>query len=154
MKLSQEECSVLGSDSFNNIIIKYSLTEYPITQWSRLFNRITSLVDIKSIINSKSIIVTADANSIYNFDIAHLIREKIEKTESELNSDSLKNQIIINNFIPGLIVVHDNMKYNNQTPTDENPEGRSEYELYLIKIIERIQQHDEYEELLTENLVI
>jgi len=154
VELSQDECTVLGRDSFDKIIVKYNLTDYPIIQWTKLFNRITSVIDIKSIINSKSILVSADANELSNLDVAFLIREKIEKTENELNSDTLKNEIILNNFIPGLIVVHDNMSYLSQQQTEENPQGKSEYELYLMKIINRIQEHDYYEEILNQNLVV
>lgn len=148
MELSHEECAVLGRDSFDKIVIRYSLNDYPTIEWTKLFNRITSIIAIRSIVNSKSILVTADPNAVLTFNLASLIQEKIEKTENQLNSDALKNQIILEHFIPGLIVVHSDMGYENQSVTEENPNGYSEYELYLMKIIERIQEHDEYEEQL------
>ena len=148
MELSNESCTVLGRDSAENIVVRYSLVEFPTIRWTKLFNRIISVVIIKSIINSKSIIVIADPNILSNLDVASVIREKIIKSNSELNSDVLKNEIILDNFIIGLIVVHNDMGYH----TDENSERKSKYELYLLSIIERMQEHDEYEDMLNDNL--
>lgn len=152
MELSQESCEVLGRDALDQIVVKYDLTDYPTIQWTKLFNRMVSIIQIKSVTNSKSIIVTAEANVLSNSDVAAIIIQKIDATDNELVSDALKNQIILDNFITGLIVIHDNMEYTEQVVTDENPDGKSEYELYLISIIERIQEHDAYEDMLNENL--
>lgn len=152
MELSQDDCVVLGRDSFDNIVVRYNLIEYPSSQWTAVFNRVISIFTIKSLVNSKMIIVTANPNNLISFDTASVIKQKIEKTNNELSSDVLKNEIILNNFISGIIVIHSDMRYTDQDISENNLEGKSEYELYLNKIIERMQEHDEYEILLNVNL--
>ena len=151
MRLSNNPCKVLGNDDRENILVEYQLIDFPSNDWTNIFNRISWDIDVRSFINSKRIIVIVHPRLIQTKDIFNNIKEKIEETNNQLYSDTLKNEIILRNFISGMIVVHNDLRYTMQEPSENNPEGKSEYELYLSKIINRIEDHDEYESILNSN---
>jgi hypothetical protein len=103
---------LLGRDNASNLIIRYRLTETPTQPWTVAFNNKTDTgITIESVLSTNYILVTILSSNFANVNIATLINNRILAVEAELSSDQLKNQIILNKFIDGLVVVHDSLSY-------------------------------------------
>ena len=152
------ECEILGRDIYQNLVIEYKLEEIPPQRWSRIFNlkqKDYSFV-IRSVLESNQILVIIQENRIKSTDIISILDSLVYRTNEEFNRDEHKNQILLDNMVDGLIVVHNNLSYtDNNTFKDEHGDlvDGKEFEIYLQKIIDRAEL-SHYQEYLNSSLFV
>jgi len=123
--LESFDYTILGKDEWDRVRIKYLLSTIPALRWTKVFNRYNS--KIQSIKNSKTIIVTAPIDKIIEKDVAKIVASYIFKTDAEIASEVLKNNIL-KEMASGFITVHDGLSYFG---------SNSNYQQYLEKVQER-----------------
>ena len=158
MQIDQSGCAVLGRDIQQNLIIQYSLTETPNNKWSRIFNlkqqdysfTIRSIFDNE---NNHSILVIIQEDKVESTPIISILEELVERTNIEFQNDQLKEQILINNMINGLIVMHSEMSFIENNIYLDDTSGKSEFEIYLQKVVSRLNTQ-QYQDYLNSKLVV
>ena len=118
MELNESVYEVAGKDEFFNTVLTYELTEIPDRRWTQVFNRKLDVLETKSIRDSKSIIVKGNLFTINNTDIVDMLEERIDSTDDELASDVLKEAIVLDKFIDGLIMLHGDLLYDENTQSE------------------------------------
>jgi hypothetical protein len=134
---------ILNKDEESIITLKYTLTEIPTPSWTNVFNRRDYFdnYQMTSIEDSIIIYVKVDLATYYKNDVDYKVGYTVEKTDQEIESDTLKTQIILRQFVPGMIVVHrrDELLYSDN-PIYGDP-LLSDYEYYVKKISENMQTY-------------
>lgn len=123
------ECEVLGRDIHQNLIIQYLLDETPNNKWSRIFNlkQQDYSFTIRSSAGSNTLLVVIQEDKIESISLISILEKLVERTNEEFESDNLKEQILINNMVNGLIVMHHEMSYTENNRYLDDFSGKSEF---------------------------
>ena len=110
---------ILSRDAFDNVSIKYTLSTIPNNDWTTIFNKRAKSILASSIKNTTSIIVIRQYSEFVSNEIKlrNTLNDIITFTNNELVYESEKMSIILQEFIPGMILLHsrEHLSYNSNT---------------------------------------
>ena len=129
MNLESSDNTVLGKDEYDRVRVKFLLSTIPTHQWTAAFNRYNKY--IRSIKNSKSIIIQAPISKINTVDLYGVVVDYIQKTDQEIASENSKINTLKSSLASGYVIVHDGLSY------VAAPGGKSPYQQYLEDVQER-----------------
>ena len=139
MQLSDSAFEVIGRDSLNLVIFRYQLTDIPTPWWTVIFNRWAEPFKTCSFRNTKYIMVKVTSNQAKTLDTKSLVQKLINHTNQDYDSEVQRKNTLVKvatrqsyPFPRGLVVVHNHLSHT------VGPNGISEYEDYLNKVITRV----------------
>lgn len=139
MQLNESVFDVIGRDSLNLVIFRYQLTDTPTVQWTAIFNRWGEPFRVHSFKNTKYIVIKVTSNQAKTLDAKGLVKKLIANASQDYEREVQKSATLLKiatrstHPLPrGLVIVHNNLSHS------IGPNGISEYEDYLNKVITRV----------------
>lgn len=121
---------ILGKNKQQELMLKYVLSSVPTNKWALFFNTMSTPYSVKVVIDTEAyIIVTGVESILMTNDIIGFLTTYIKKIDIEYLRSTLKEQILLAHYTPGMVMVYDSLFDVNDT---------SAYEHYINTITSRI----------------
>jgi len=113
---------ILGKNKQQELILKYFLSSVPTNRWALFFNNKPTPYSIKVVISEEEayIIVTGAESILMTSDIVGFLKTYIKEIDIEYSSSTIKEQILLAHYTPGMVIVHDSLFDVNNTSLYEN----------------------------------
>ena len=102
---------ILGKNKNQELILKYNLSSVPTERWVLFFNKRSSKYSMRVVIleNTAYILVVGKESILKTNNIIDYINEFINVINKEEIVSSVKEQILLDNYTPGMVIVHDSL---------------------------------------------
>ena len=125
------DVQILGKNKQQELILKYILSSVPTNKWALFFNSKPTPFSVKVVIGSEEayVIVTGLESKLMTSDIIGFLNTYIEVINTEELSSEIKEQILLANYTPGMVMVHNSLF---------DVDDTTAYENYITMVSDRI----------------